>query len=444
MGRPPDGPRIKKRGKKFYIHYYDYAAGKTVRKACSALKARNKDQRKQLLQDYEKRAMVIQDNQFAANLLTNYDCKARAALALYLRSVRKRRKNRLKGIRDPRLSLAEASVTAIRFTISALGRWLRQSAPNLTTGQMSGTHLSEFFSEMAVNPDLRIRSDAGRAAATESVSGHSLNQYRRIVKTALRYLDDVSPALFPRFKVFQSALKANYTQAPEPVAYEPKQLTAAYRAAAKRDDPHRQFQVTREHTRGRKARFVQTTSVVAATPVSRLFLLLALTGMRRSEALGLKWKDVELAKGRIAVRSSKTGKTRTIPLTGDVEHELAPEFLSLLRRWKLEAGDREYVLPHEGTDAPRFNKKTWKVVCMQAGVPDLCPQRLRQNFVSYCRACGVPADSAAKWAGHSTAVAERHYAAQVLDRNPGKSIEEAMGFADLLKVLVKKEKHGND
>ena len=43
-----------------------------------------------------------------------------------------------------------------------------------------------------------------------------------------------------------------------------------------------------------------------------LWRLLALTGMRRGEVLGVKWEDIDLEAGRLAVRRS------LIPLGGEV------------------------------------------------------------------------------------------------------------------------------
>jgi integrase len=48
--------------------------------------------------------------------------------------------------------------------------------------------------------------------------------------------------------------------------------------------------------------------------VQPLMTLLAYSGMRRSEALELRWSDIDRAGGFIHIRQSKNGKARTIPL----------------------------------------------------------------------------------------------------------------------------------
>jgi hypothetical protein len=58
-----------------------------------------------------------------------------------------------------------------------------------------------------------------------------------------------------------------------------------------------------------------------------LVKLLANTGLRRSEALELKWTDIDKANGLIHIRRSKTGRGRSIPLD-----PAAAEALTLLKR----------------------------------------------------------------------------------------------------------------
>lgn len=62
-------------------------------------------------------------------------------------------------------------------------------------------------------------------------------------------------------------------------------------------------------------------NIVPSIPVATLAYpfvkLLAASGLRRSEALNLKWSDIDNKLGFIHVRKSKNGKSRTIPLEPD-------------------------------------------------------------------------------------------------------------------------------
>ena len=54
----------------------------------------------------------------------------------------------------------------------------------------------------------------------------------------------------------------------------------------------------------------------------RLRVLLQ-TGLRKSEFLGLRWKDVDLKAGVLTIPRSKHGETRHVPLTSEVRAILA-------------------------------------------------------------------------------------------------------------------------
>ena len=71
-----------------------------------------------------------------------------------------------------------------------------------------------------------------------------------------------------------------------------------------------------------------------------LFRLLACTGMRRSEALGLRWRDVDLDAGTVAVRRARvkvrgvlqdreSGKTAAATRVIDLD----PATTAVLKRW---------------------------------------------------------------------------------------------------------------
>ncbi|WP_345801016.1 tyrosine-type recombinase/integrase [Microbacterium sp. AZCO] len=88
--------------------------------------------------------------------------------------------------------------------------------------------------------------------------------------------------------------------------------------------------------------FLEWSQVTYADDFYALWHVYAWTGMRRSEALALRWSDVDLSTGRIAVRraadttardtikSTKTGQARPI--------DIDPETVDVLRRWKATRG----------------------------------------------------------------------------------------------------------
>lgn len=247
----------------------------------------------------------------------------------------------------------------------------------------------------------------------------------------MNFLAELRPPLFPDVVIFKKAFKASPANLDGPTAFSSLELAAFLRVSLNREAPGRKVKVLRLKA-GQRERFEQTAVATASTPVSRLFLLLTLTGMRLGEALCLRWKDVDLERGRITIHAQKTGRTRMLPLIGAPEGEVAPGLLALLRQWRLQAGENPFVLPHNGLPAPVFPKSAWQLTNEEADLRRVGPQMLRQNFTSYAASIGIPAAVTALWQGHAANVAERYYRAQVLDRNAGSSIQDAMGLTEFL------------
>lgn len=421
MSRALLPPRINKWRGKFYLFYYDYAQGRQVRRSCEKLKAWNKEQRIELLKDYTRKNKEAAVEALKPRAETEYDKPLLDAINDYAEDVEARAEARVKNP-GARAGISENTAKLIRYTLKRFREFLSsEGLAQLTTADLDARHLENFFRWLA-QEGVDNAQRGNRSAAT-------LNRHRRIIATALRWLDGLRPRLFPDSSIFARATKSRGGGSGQPASFSPQQLRAFLTEARKRELPGRKVLV--EDSRGRK--FEQTALATAETPVSHVFLLLALTGMRLGEALALKWDQVDTKHGRITIYSEKTGRARILPLTGAPEGDVAPGLLKLLKHWKSRRRGREYVLPHAPSTedspnpVPRFSRKSWEAVAKAAKAPKISPQRLRQNFVSYCASCGIPSAVAAMWAGHSAAVAEKHYRSQVLDRDRGSSIEAAMG-----------------
>jgi len=86
---------------------------------------------------------------------------------------------------------------------------------------------------------------------------------------------------------------------------------------------------------------------VAFTYHERLLVLLCgHAGLRASEAVALKWSDIDLDRGRLVVVAGKGGKKRTIPLSGTLRHELALEHDHPYGDWVLPYRDRRSAWYH--------------------------------------------------------------------------------------------------
>lgn len=433
LPQPRKSARVRKWRGKWYLIYWDYHANQEKRLSCEAAGAHSDEQRRELINEYRRKEDLGRAEALKRGGRLAYQTPFIESLKQFLRHVDEQAEIRQAG-HDPgfREGLSPKSRIEYNSDINRLIRWLEETErENITTGAMDATHIKAFLARHATE---RIK----RGNRSTTRSGASLNKIRRSLKVALNYLADVRPPLFPDLAPLLKALKPVRAEPRAPVAFTPHQLGEFLKEARTYDRQNRRSSV--ERSRGDKVQKFHQRVPRSATPIADLFLLLALTGMRLGEALALTWKQVDLEHGRLTIYASKTGRTRTLPLTGAPEGEVAPSLVRILKVWRNRRKRDVYVLAHRGIDKPAFPKSGWEAVVRKAKVPSLSPQRLRQSFTSYAASLGFPPDVEALWLGHSAAVAERNYRAQVLDRHKAESMEEAMGLASLMSATLKGEK----
>ncbi len=137
-----------------------------------------------------------------------------------------------------------------------------------------------------------------------------------------------------------------------------------------------------------------------------LFALLVYTGVRRGEALGLRWADVDLDRRLLTIRRSyegqtKSGKHRTVPI--------APTLVAILKArrqadpWKVET-----VFPTEaGVMYSRESKLLQDVLekaLLRIGHPRIRVHDLRHTFASHFVMTGGDIFTLQRILGHSTPV----------------------------------------
>lgn len=430
MARNQASARIVNWRGKWYLFFRDMTQDPpTIRRlSCESLKATTAEARAELVKRYRTQEKLDVAEVVKRGGRLAYDSSLVQGLDEFLADCKRRAKAR-ESNPESRTGISSKTLELLTKSVSMFQDWLTaEDKANLTTSGLDARHLRAFFESIATKKTKLGNKVVRRRAAT-------VNQYMRNVRTALRWLKDLRPPRFSDFESLNAAFKPLRGKEDAPRAFKPSELQAFLRACLMREDPKRAANVVRMKD-GKRETFTQTAPSYSATPTSRIFLMLALTGARLGEILALKWSDVDLERGRITIHAEKTGRTRVLPLINAPEGEVAPGLASLLDSWKLEAGKREYVLPHEGLDVPAFPKWGWKLALKDSEVKGLGPQVLRQNFTSYAASIGIPAAVAALWQGHAADVAEKHYRAQVLDRNEGESLEAAMGLNSLLGVLL--------
>jgi len=159
-------------------------------------------------------------------------------------------------------------------------------------------------------------------------------------------------------------------------------------------------------------------------PVLRVLILTAaLTGLRQSELLGLRWRDIDWMTQRIRVRNtfvrgehSTDGKSelstrRSVPMASRLAKEL-----ELWSRRAAYAGDDELVFAHpqKGTPLDRSKvTKRFKAACKDAGVRPVRFHDLRHTFATQLAASSVPVRTIQEFLGHAdskTTQIYSHYA----------------------------------
>lgn len=121
-------------------------------------------------------------------------------------------------------------------------------------------------------------------------------------------------------------------------------------------------------------------------------------GLRRSEAVALKWSDIDLDGGFITVRHGKGDKERIVPLNSENP-------VDLLKQWRAIIPDYTYVFvavtkggKSIGPDAP-ISTETVRRICIQSG--DFKPHDARRTFITNLISAGTPISGAQAAAGHA-------------------------------------------
>lgn len=149
--------------------------------------------------------------------------------------------------------------------------------------------------------------------------------------------------------------------------------------------------------------------------------LIGYTGLRRGEACGLRWSDVDLEAGRLVVRQQAQNVHGEIVFS-DLKTENAHrsiamdgETVAMLRahkarqaQWRLAIGPgwRDTGLVFTREDGSPFDPgmltKTFHYLVKRSGLPLINVHGLRHSHASHLLAAGVPALVVSKRLGHSS------------------------------------------
>ena len=132
------------------------------------------------------------------------------------------------------------------------------------------------------------------------------------------------------------------------------------------------------------------------------FKLYLLTGLRRSELLGLQWKDVDFTRKELRLEDTKAGRSHVVPLS-------APA-IEIFRSLPKQLGN-PYVLPGQLHGRPLVNvAKPWGRIRKAAGLEAVRLHDLRRTVGSWMAAGGASLPLIGKVLNHSNASTTQVYA----------------------------------
>jgi integrase len=134
-----------------------------------------------------------------------------------------------------------------------------------------------------------------------------------------------------------------------------------------------------------------------------------LTGMRKGEQYGLRWPDVNLAKGELIARDTKNGTDRVVILTPSAVRSLTA-LKSLPMRRKPRAKGKQNTSPQDVVFAIGDNKKWFGSVLCKAHIKGFRWHDLRHTFCSRLAQSGASLKVIQEAAGHKTISMSARYA----------------------------------
>jgi len=156
-------------------------------------------------------------------------------------------------------------------------------------------------------------------------------------------------------------------------------------------------------------------------PVLRVLILAAaVTGLRQSELLGIRWRDIDVTASRVRVRNafvrrehSSEGKSdlstrRSVPMADWLAHELA----AWRERTEFDHDD-DLVFAHPQLGRPLDPSKVtkrFKSACREAGVREIRFHDLRHTFATSLAASGAPLRAIQEFLGHADLKTTQIYA----------------------------------
>ncbi len=315
--------------------------------------------------------------------------------------------------------------------LALLGEWASQRGVK-TTADIRRERLVDLHGWLVALP--KRKGEGTRSA-------NAINRELRAIKTFLHHVRRANQLPNADRDALADTLRALSRPREQPEYLKPNQIGRLLEACSRHDAAT--FEETREEHAGQ--RVVGTT--LRYRPIAPFAAILLTTGMRRGEALALRWDDIDLDAldhdgnrvGEIQLRATatKTRYARTIGL------EVSPGTRRLLARMKLQSRGEQVF---EGYTADMVTKARARLIA-DFGAPRFSWQSLRSTCGTYLTNAPAIFGAAApfmsaKQLGHSVVVAERHYAGLLrgIPRS-ARTLDEAMKIEEQLTSIARQLFH---
>lgn len=151
-----------------------------------------------------------------------------------------------------------------------------------------------------------------------------------------------------------------------------------------------------------RARLLEACKKSESAYLYTVVVLALSTGARKMEILGLKWQDVDIARGVITLHETKNGERRVLALTS-----LA---LELMKQYtKIRMLHCDFVFPSHSLNKPVDITTPWETALKRAEIKDFRFHDLRHSAASYLAMDGASLAEIAEILGHKTLSMVKRY-----------------------------------
>jgi integrase len=178
-------------------------------------------------------------------------------------------------------------------------------------------------------------------------------------------------------------------------------------------------------------RFFKAVNEEANTTIRDYILISLLTGARRTNAVEMRWEQINFEHGTWTIPVTKSGDSHTVPLV--------PEAMEILMARKSDS-ESEWVFPGTGETGHLVEPtKAWRNILKRAGIKDLRLHDLRRTMGSWQASTGASLSVIGKSLAHKNVSTTAIYARLHLDpvRDAMSKATSAMMEAGKIKAPAK-------